>query len=276
MNLNEMCNYLEKLTPISEIPLTWDSMSYTSESFNDWASGDQFDGWEGERPTEDEVPIMAELMRIKHGDSLLDVACGYGRHALLFASLYDLNVTGIDISSGLIETARKFAKKKGLKIDFQVKHGRELLWQDKFDHAIIAFNSFSLFSPEDAPIVLTLIGRALRKNGKLFMDLDNKPYNCRYGTSHKDWSLADGLVFQEAYFHQDISIEVCRDLHFALGSDRMVKFVSFKRIYSEDEIHDLLAKCGFRIEEIYGDWDLSPLTQNSPKMILKCLKEGIS
>jgi D-alanine-D-alanine ligase len=268
MILQELYDYLESLIPISEIPLTWDSTGYTSESFNEWANGNSFNEWEGERPTEDEVSIMAKLLRTKHGDSLLDVACGYGRHTFLFAGLYDLNVTGIDISNGLIEVARKSAREKGLKIDFQVKRGRDLPWQDKFDHAIIAFNSFSLFSPEDARIVLKNINKALKKNGRLFMDLDNKLFNCRYGTSYKDWRISNGLMFQEVYFHQDISVEVCRDIHFILGPDRMTDFISFKRIYSEDEIRDLFAKFGFHIEEIYGDWDLSPLTQDSPKMIL--------
>lgn len=268
MTLQKLYDYLKRLIPISEIPLTWNSMGYTSESFNEWASGDFFNGWEGERSTEDEASIMSNLLKTKHGDSLLDIACGYGRHALLFAELYNLNVTGIDISSGLIDAARKIMKRKGLEIDYHVKHARDLSWQDKFDYAIIAFNSFSLFSYEDALIVLDRINKALKKNGRLFMDLDNKPFNCRYGTAYKDWDISNGLKLQETYFHQSISVEVCRDVNFALGSDRITDFVSFKRIYSEDEIRDLLAKHGFNVQEIYGDWDLSPLTPNSPKMIL--------
>lgn len=273
MKIQRLCEYLEKLTPISEISLTWDSMNYTSESFNDWASGSSFNGWEGERSTEDEVSIMAKLLKTKHGDSLLDVACGYGRHALLFASHYGLNVTGIDVSSGLIETARRLAEEQRLKIYYEIRHGRNLVWQDEFDHAMIAFNSFSLFSPEDASAVLTGINKALKKNGRLFMDLDNKPFNCRYGTSYRDWSISNGLMLQEVYFHQDISVEVCRDLYCMTEADRIVEFITFKRIYSEEEIRVLLTECGFCIEEIYGDWDLSPLTQNSPKMILVGVKE---
>ena len=268
MTLQELCEYLKRLTPISEIPLIWDSMGYTSESFNEWASGISFKGWEGERPTEEEVSTIAKLLKIKHGDSLLDVACGYGRHALLFVSLYGLKVTGIDISQGLIESAIRFAEEKGLKIAYEVKHGKELKYQNEFNHAIIAFNSFSLFSTEDALVVLSNINKALKKNGRLFIDLDNKPSNCRFGTSYRDWNISNGLALQEVYFHQDISVEVCRDLYFIPKADDVVEFISFKRIYSEKEICELFANCGFRVDEIYGDWDLSTLTQDSPKMIL--------
>lgn len=46
------------------------------------------------------------------------------------------------------------------------------------------------------------------------------------------------------------------------------EFVGFKRIYSHDEIRDLLARNGFGVEKVFGDWDLSKLTDDSPKIIL--------
>jgi SAM-dependent methyltransferase len=180
-----------------------------------------------------------------------------------------LKVTGIDISRGLIKTAKRFAKEKGLKIAYEVRHGKDLRYQEEFDCVIIAFNSFSLFSPEDAPVVLQGIHKALKKGGRIFMDLDNKPFNCRYGASYRDWcTWSGGIILQEVYFHQDISVEVNRDLSLNTESDQVEEFIIFKRIYSKDDIFDLFSKCGFRIDKIYGGWDLSPLDENSPKMIL--------
>jgi hypothetical protein len=48
----------------------------------------------------------------------------------------------------------------------------------------------------------------------------------------------------------------------------MEEFIIFKRIYSQDEIVSLLSSCGFQVEAIYGGWDLSPLEESSPKMLL--------
>lgn len=274
MTLKELQKYIEGLMPIEKIPLTWDSMGYTSDSFNKWAGGQSFTGWEGDISTEEEVAVIVKLLEVKHGGSLLDVACGYGRHDLLFAGRYGLKVTGIDISPGLIENAKRFAKEQGLKIAYEVRHGRELKWQEEFDYAIIVFNSFSLFSPEDASVVLQGIHKALKRSGRLFMDLDNKPFNCRYGTSYRDWyTWPGGLTLQEVYFHQDISVEVCRDLSLNTESNQVEEFIMFKRIYSKDDICDLLLECGFRIDKIYGGWDLSPLEQDSPKMVLVGVKE---
>ena len=68
-------------------------------------------------------------------------------------------------------------------------------------------------------------------------------------------------------------MEVCRDLSFRTDGGDADEFLTFKRIYSPEEITDLLDECLFRVESIYGDWDLSPLTDGSPKMILVGEKE---
>ena len=276
MTLKEAYDYLASRLPIEQVPLTWDSTGYTSEAFNLWASDPNFPGWTGDRPTEDEVRVIVELLKVQPGDSLLDVACGYGRHALLLAGRYSLEVTGIDISPGLITTARRFAGEQRLEIIYEVKHAADIAWRNEFDHAMIAYNSFSLFSPEYAPVVLKGIYHALRPAGRFFLDLDNKPFNCQYGISDTNWhTWPGGLTLQEIYFHEDNSVEVCRDLIFRRDAEQAEEFTYFKRIYSQDEIVDLLSSCGFRVDQIYGEWNLSPLEENSPKMLLVGVKEPI-
>jgi hypothetical protein len=39
------------------------------------------------------------------------------------------------------------------------------------------------------------------------------------------------------------------------------------RWFWHDEVEHLLARCGFRVESVFGDFDRSPLTDASPEMI---------
>ena len=39
------------------------------------------------------------------------------------------------------------------------------------------------------------------------------------------------------------------------------------RYFFRYEVEHLLARCGFRVQEIFGDFDRSPLRDNSPEMI---------
>jgi SAM-dependent methyltransferase len=273
MKTNDIIDYITKLTPIEKIPVTWDFKAYTSDSFNNWASGPSFSGWANEKQTEKEVKTMAKLLKVKRGNSLLDVACGYGRHALILAGKYGLKVTGIDISSGIITMAKRLAREKGLDIKYEVRNATDLPWHEKFDYAMIAFNTLSLFGPENAPKVLKGTHRVLKQSGRLFLDLDNKPYNCRYGTYATHWYLwPSGLTLQDIYFHEDISTEINRDIIFTKDSRIEDDFIIFKRIYSVREIKKLLKDCGFQIEQIHGNWDLTPLKKTSPKMIITGIK----
>ena len=269
MDLAKIHDYLTTRIRIEEIPITWDATGYTSVFFNTWVESPAFSGWSDAKSDEEEVGTIVNLLGVKPGDSLLDVCCGYGRHSILLADTYNLKVTGIDISPGLITAANRLAAEKGLDIDFEVKHGADISWQSEFDSAVIADNSFSLFSPDDAPRVLQGIHRALRPGGHLFLDLDNKPYNCRYGTRNTHWYLwPSDLTLQEIYFYKDISVEINRDTIFKKESEEINEFILFKRIYSQQEICNLLNECSYRIDRIYGDWDLSPLGDASPKMLL--------
>jgi ubiquinone/menaquinone biosynthesis C-methylase UbiE len=273
MDTKDIIDYITKLTPIEKLPVTWDAKAYTSDSFNRWASGPSFSGWANEKRTKKEVKTIAKLLKVRRGNNLLDVACGYGRHALIFSGKYGLKITGIDISTGIITAAKRLAHEKGLDIKYEVRNAADLPWHEKFDYAMIAFNTLSLFGPENAPKVLQGIHRALKQGGRLFLDLDNKPYNCRYGTHDTHWYMwPSGFTLQELYFHENISSEIARDIIFTKDSGIDDSFIIFKRIYSVREIKKLLKDCGFLVEQIYGDWDLSPLKVKSPKMILLGIK----
>ena len=95
MNLRDMYEHLADLTPIEDVPISWDAMSYTTEEFNREIRDHSFRGWSDDLPTEDEARVIVGLVKAKRGDSVLDIACGYGRHDLILAGEYGLDVTGI-------------------------------------------------------------------------------------------------------------------------------------------------------------------------------------
>jgi cyclopropane fatty-acyl-phospholipid synthase-like methyltransferase len=56
-----------------------------------------------------------EIIKELNGSSLLDIGCGPGTHDVAFASLLNIQVTGIDFASSMIELARKEAEKSKVK-----------------------------------------------------------------------------------------------------------------------------------------------------------------
>lgn len=274
MDTKRFIEHVAALTPIDQLPLDWDATGYTSTGFAAEVLSDGFDGWSGDLPDEEEVDTIAELLSPHRGDTLLDVACGYGRHALLLAEENGLNVTGIDLSPALVKKAGQFAGEKGLEARFLASHARDMAWDAEFDHVILAYNSLSVFSPKDVHRVLGSIHRALKPGAKLFLDIDNKPFYTRYGTCYRNWHVSgDALTLQEVYFHYEQSVEVVRDITLAHCKAEPLVFVCFKRIYSAAEVSTLLNEAGFAVRSLYGNWDLIPHSDHSPKIIILAEKE---
>ncbi len=254
--------------PIDRVPVDFDRLGYKNASFDRDVNSPDFAGWPGDRPDREEVEVILKLLEPVAGDRLLDVACGYGRHSLPLAAR-GISVTGVDSSRSLVERAAKTASERGIRAEFRVLDARKLDWEGEFDRAVIAFNSFALFSPADAPGVLKGIRRALKPGGRLFMDLPNRRAGADYPKKHWRLGLDRGAIkLQEISFRQDPFVEVSRDLYIFLGRGEVQEFMICLRLYTHPEIETLLREGGFEIEAIFGDWDLSPMLAESRKIIL--------
>jgi len=67
--------------------------------------------------------VLAEKLRIKPGDKILDTGCGVGASAIWLAKNYNVEVVGVDISEFHCKKAEAFAKKAGVsnRVKFYVK-----------------------------------------------------------------------------------------------------------------------------------------------------------
>ena len=68
--------------------------------------------------TSNEVDFLERELHLSPGDTVLDLGCGAGRHAIEFGKR-GYHVTAIDISSALLEEANARAKRAGVHIEFR-------------------------------------------------------------------------------------------------------------------------------------------------------------
>jgi ubiquinone/menaquinone biosynthesis C-methylase UbiE len=125
------------------------------------------------RDTRRESIALRSLLGLPDGSKILDVACGDGRISIALARL-GYQVTGLDASKSLLESAQKKAKRAGLGIEWILGDIREIGISEQFEAAVSIFTSFGYFQNDSDNLkALKSISRALKTGGRLILDLEN-------------------------------------------------------------------------------------------------------
>lgn len=111
--------------------------------------------------------VATALALAKKGDTVLDLACGYGRVTIPLAQR-SISVVGIDASPVMIKEAKKAAKDASLRIPFVVGDMRDLPYESESFSLVLCFwNSFNyLLTKTDQKKCIAEIHRVLKKGGR--------------------------------------------------------------------------------------------------------------
>ena len=97
------------------------AMSAAEEWARDFYTGLFVDLWLGattEQQTRQEVDFLEKVLRLPAGASIVDLACGGGRHCLELSGR-GYRLTGVDISPEFLAVARAAAAERGLAVTWE-------------------------------------------------------------------------------------------------------------------------------------------------------------
>ncbi|MHB1166967.1 MAG: class I SAM-dependent methyltransferase [Carboxydocellales bacterium] len=126
---------------------------------------------------EREAPVFQKLFADQVVRRVLDLGCGPGNHAVMFAS-WGLEVVGIDPSGAMVERAKAKTKQAGVKAEFLVGDFLNFteLVQGTFDVVVILGNSLPhLLKVEELEKCLQGINQVLTVGGTLV--IQNRNYD---------------------------------------------------------------------------------------------------
>ncbi|HEY1556437.1 MAG TPA: class I SAM-dependent methyltransferase [Kofleriaceae bacterium] len=202
--------------------------------------------------TQAEADFVIQTMSLPAGSQVLDVGCGYGRHAMELAAR-GFHVVGLDLSTPLLVRGGEEAQRRGLTINFVRGDMRELDFENQFDGAYCVFSTFGYFDDETNKKALVNIARALKPGGKLLIEILNRDYVIA-DLPTRVWWEGDGCVVLEEvelnYFSS--RIQVNRSVVFDDG--RQIEQEISVRAYSLHEVGKLMHAAGFRVLEVSGGY----------------------
>jgi ubiquinone/menaquinone biosynthesis C-methylase UbiE len=222
-----------------------------------------------ERQDEAEAQALAaaRLAGCASGGDLLDVPCGFGRHAVPLARA-GYRVTGVDRSESLLAEARRRTGgerwPKLVRADY-----RRLPFADaSFDAAVNLFSSLGYLGDEDDMQVLGEIRRVLRPDGRLVIETMHRDLLVRV-FREQDWRLlGEGrLLLEQRTFDHAAGIAQTTQTLIDGNGERDSRSYSV-RVYTATELLAMLERAGFAESRCYGDLDGGPLTPDGRLVIV--------
>ena len=216
---------------------------------------------------------LLKYLKPEPGSSMLDVACGRGRHSRFLAA-QGFDVTGIDLSFESIEFAKQYEKEN---LHFYQHDMRLPAWINYFDFAFNFFTSFGYFATrrehDDAMYMIT---KSVKAKGIILFDYLNVHYAEDHlapsemksigSTKYEIHRWADEDHFYKKIVVTDSSL------------DAPEEFIEKIAKLSLGDFTDMLSFQGVQVMDVFGDYELNRYdVRKTPRMIVvasPCPPEG--
>ena len=211
------------------------------------------------------IPFFKKIFDENKVKTILDCACGTGKHAILFSQLgYD--VEGCDLSSEMVQRAKTNATASGVKVNFVQADFKRLpeVFNRKFDCVVCVGNSLTHeLEEQGVASALKSMYSVLREEGVTVVQIRNIPKLVRDKTRifplhhHKEPNGDLKLFFYVLDFYPS---KVTFNVVSYIESEGHPKFevtsVDYNPI-SEGKLTSLMAEAGFKNLRTYGNFEFT-------------------
>lgn len=204
---------------------------------------------------------IVSLMKMPVGSSIIDLACGKGRHSV-FLNNAGFKVKGVDLSANSIDYAKQFENEN---LHFEVADLRNLCIEPQFDYAFNLFTSFAYFkSDEENQQVLNQFRHCLKPNRILLLDFFN----------------AEKVKLQQNITESKTIVGITFHIKKVIENQKVIKQIAFeaenKNYYFHEEVQlltfsdfeKLFEQTGFKILNVFGNYNLENYEPNTSDRLI--------
>jgi SAM-dependent methyltransferase len=215
-----------------------------------------------------EVEFLIEQLGLEHGQRVLDIPCGHGRHSVELARR-GLRVVGVDLNSEPLELARMAAREAGVQVDLRRVDMREIEFREEFDAVLNLWTSFGYFESEaEDRLVLDRAWRALRPGGALVIETINLHGVLRRFEPRAWHDLGGGRLLLEERAFDPWTGKMHSGWTLVEPSGERIEMAFATRTYTLVELSGMMAAAGFDVERAWGDYQGSDYGVDSRRMIV--------
>jgi cyclopropane fatty-acyl-phospholipid synthase-like methyltransferase len=239
-----------------------------AEWFENWFESDEYLKVYSHRDNEDAKALFKLIMdnvSIPVNGRVLDLACGAGRHSILFAQKGYL-VTAVDLSANLLKLAGKAAQDEGVEIELIRCDIRKFKNSVEYDLVANLFTSFGYFETDEENLgIFNTVYNSLKKDGFFVFDYLNKEFVeenliARSIGNNKDGStviqtreITGGRVVKKIKIQKE-------------GNEQ--SFEESVKLYSKEFLVEEMETRGFTVKKIFGDLKGNSFGKGSDRVII--------
>jgi len=217
--------------------------------------------------TRAEVDYLVQEAGLKPGSKVLDLMCGYGRHALSLARL-GINVTAVDNLADYINEIKELTGKEDLPVRALQEDVMQFQAEDKYDLIICMGNSMSFFNKEDSEKIFSGIQANLKENGKfifnswMISEIIIKQFKENFWTTVGDLKC----LYNSKYQFSPARIETESIFIASDGNTETKKAIDY--IYSLNETEAMLSSSGLGVKETWSIPGKKKFTLGEPRIYI--------
>lgn len=215
--------------------------------------------------TPQEVDQLEALLGMRPPARILDLPTGQGRHAIELARRgYD--VTGVDLSPFMLGVARERARAAGVSVRFIEGDMREPLGTARFDLVLNLFTSLGYFADEgDDRRTAEAAASMLDHDGRFVIEVINGERVMRNFQDRAWFPVGDAIVLERRELDRERR-RMTVERTVKRGDEEVVNAHTI-RLYGGVDLIALLKGAGLGPVDLYGDWDGSPASAESIRVI---------
>ena len=202
---------------------------------------------------------------------ILEACCGTGTLCELLAK-EGYEMSGFDLSLGMIEEAKSKARRHQFDIKYTVADATNFFLGETFDAAFAFFDSLNyIVEPPRFQSALRCIGQHIKPGGSFVFDL-NTAYAFEQKMFDQKNLRTNSRLRYEWHGKFDSDTRIIRvEMKFWRDSEEFDE-VHVQRAYSEDEVRSMLANAGFEEVRAYTSYTLDPVRATSDRVHYSAIK----
>lgn len=236
--------------------------------FKDWFASEEYLTVYNHRDSLDAQnlsDLIIKTINPSKGESILDAACGAGRHGLYLAS-NGFKVFGFDLSKTLLNKCHDESLKMGLELGILQADIRQIIFKEKFIAVLNLFTSFGYFDTDEENF--RFVKRSydfLKDDGFYVLDYFNKDYLENHLVPESKRNV-DGLLINEKRYIENG--RVIKEIVLTKGN-MSKQFYESVRLYDKNFIVNKFSEIGFKAYKIFGDYNGGQYDEKySPRLII--------